>query len=830
MPLSPTISPTMSTNKKIAEFPDVHAKLQKPTKQSAFERQKAEAEAKRQREAAETAAVYEDFVKSFDADDDNDHDNEGGAQHFRGRAPPGGFAPRGGALGGAGRRHFGGPVSGLGSMKSSGPGTLGQAIAPSYAKKRNYDGGFATGGRRDHSTGRLGFDNDDDDNNNGAQQHKTLAKAFDASDDEEERVGGGSRSEDRAVAKPTLRLVNLPPATSPAVIKALIPNTLSVEGVRILPPAVQGTDRKSLAAIVTLAQDTAASEIDAAVSALQHRYLGFGYYLSLHRHLSSAAVAMAAEASLMGPAAGSHPFGAKPVATPGPGNGHGGGPHGGPGRFAPPSSYGPAGAPLSRNLFHVPIQPPRDIKQLRMIHKVVESVLEHGPEFEALLMSRADVQREEKWAWLWDARSQGGIWYRWRLWEVLTGGGQGKGRYLPLFEGSHAWKVPDKPLPYEHTTGVDGFISESEYDSEFDDEDEDEPKIITEGSKADEEVFLNPIEKAKLVHLLSRLPTTLSKIRKGDIARITAFAITHSNRGADEIVDLIVSNIENPLAFSSANPDHQRDAPNQSSDSRDASPFLAELAKPPTSDPSTSQDTSGAKLVALYVISDILSSSSTSGIRHAWRYRQLLEASLKSRHVFEGLGLMPEKLNWGRLRAEKWKRSVGLVLSLWDGWSVFPMDSQELFVKSFENPPSLSSGAGAKKEGEMRGAGGDEERAKGRWKTVEALPEAAGVEAGGDDGAESDGSYDEYTDDEELDNELLAQYHIDGESLLDIDIVGLAIEEAGGDDSAMGDAAASSPKNVVTTVIAPPTGAASKRKGRMTAADMFADSDSGDEK
>lgn len=821
----------MSTNKKIAEFPDVHAKLQKPTKQSAFERQKAEAEAKRLREAAETAAVYEDFVKSFDADDgDNDNTNDSSAQPFRGLPPPGGFAPRGG------RRHFGGPGSGLGGMKSSGPGTLGQGPAApgSYAKKRNFDGGFTTGGgRRDHSTGRLGFDNDDDDDNGGALLHKPLAKAFDASDDEEERLGGGgSRSEDRAVAKPTLRLVNLPPATSPAVIKALISSTLRVEGVRILPPTAQGTDRKSLAAIVTLAQDTAASEIDTVVSALQHRYLGVGYYLSLHRHLSSAAVAMAAEASLLGPAAGSHPFGARPVPTLGPGNGHGGGPHGGPGRFAPPSSYGPAGAPLSRNLFHVPIQPPRDIKQLRMIHKVVESVLEHGPEFEALLMSRADVQREEKWAWLWDARSQGGIWYRWRLWEVLTGGGNGKGGYLPLFEGSHAWKVPDKPLPYEHTTGVDGFISESDYVSEFDDEDDEEPKIITEGSKADEEVFLNPIEKAKLVHLLSRLPTTLSKIRKGDIARITAFAITHSNRGADEIVDLIVSNIENPLAFSSANPDHQRDAPNQSGDSRDASPLITELAKPPTSDPSTSQDANGAKLVALYVISDILSSSSTSGIRHAWRYRQLLEASLKSRRVFEGLGLMPEKLNWGRLRAEKWKRSVGLVLSLWDGWSVFPMDSQELFVKSFENPPSLG---GAKRDGDKGGLVGDEERAKGRWKTVEAMPEAAAAAEGGrDDGDDSDGSYDEYTDDEELDNELFAQHHIDGESLLDIDIVGLAIEEeAGGDDLAMGNiATAPNPKNAVTAAerLSSPEASPPKRKDRMTAADMFADWDSGDEK
>ncbi|POS72161.1 hypothetical protein DHEL01_v209447, partial [Diaporthe helianthi] len=660
----------MSAPNKIAEFPDVEAKLQKPTKQSAFERQKAEAEAKRLREAAETAAVYEDFVKSFDADADNDDRN----QNERG---PGGFGrppqPRGGGFGGAGggRRHFGAPA-GSGGMKISGPGSLGPAPPPmSFGKKRTYDGFQSNNDRRrDHSaTGSARLGSGLDDSEIGS---KPIAKAFDASDDEEEHTGLG-RSEEKAVARPTLRLANLPPATSPAAIRALIPTNLVVEGVKILPnnaPGVAGTDRKSIAAIVTLSQETAASEIDAAVSALQNRYLGFGYYLSLHRHLSSAAIAAGSMTNVTSSTTTSHPFGAKPVSQPGPPSGQDTR-----GRFAPPTSYNSMG-PVNRGvLLHVPIQPPRDIKQLRTIHKVVESVLEHGPEFEALLMSRPDVQKDEKWAWIWDARSQGGIWYRWRLWEILTGGGQSRkerGRYLPLFDGGSAWKVPDKQLAYEYTTGVDEFVSDSEYDSEFDDEDDDEPKITTDGTKEPDEVFLNPIEKAKLVHLLSRLPTTLSKIRKGDIARVTAFAIMHANRGADEIVDLVVTNLEHPLSFSSANPDHKDAATDQQGEySRDTSPT------PKDPDPASSRDTSGAKLVALYVISDILSSSSTSGVRHAWRYRQLLEAALKARRSFEGLGQLPERLSWGRLRAEKWRRSIGLVLSLWEGWCVFPNDSQE---------------------------------------------------------------------------------------------------------------------------------------------------------
>lgn len=826
----------MSAPNKIAEFPDVEAKLQKPTKQSAFERQKAEAEAKRLREAAETAAVYEDFVKSFDADDDDDDRN----QNDRG---PGGFGrppqPRGGFGGaGGGRRHFGAPA-GSGGMKASGPGSLGPVQPPmSFGKKRTYDGFQSNNDRRrDHSaTGSGRFGSGFDDSEPGS---KPIAKAFDASDDEEEHTGMG-RSEEKAVARPTLRLTNLPPATSPAAIRALIPTNLVVEAVKILPhsaPGVAGTDRKSIAAIVTLSQETAASEIDAAVSALQNRYLGFGYYLSLHRHLSSAAIAAGSMTNVTASTTTTHPFGAKPVAQSGPPSGQDTR-----GRFAPPTSYNPMGAVNRGVLLHVPIQPPRDIKQLRTIHKVVESVLEHGPEFEALLMSRPEVQKDEKWAWIWDARSQGGIWYRWRLWGILTGGGQSRrerGRYLPLFDGGSAWKVPEKQLAYEYTTGVEGFVSESEYDSEFDDEDDDEPKITTEGAKEPDEVFLNPIEKAKLVHLLSRLPTTLSRIRKGDIARVTAFAIMHANRGADEIVDLIVTNLEKPMSFSSANPDHINAGMDQQGDySRDTSPT------PKDPDPA-SRDTSGAKLVALYIISDILSSSSTSGVRHAWRYRQLLEAALKARRSFEGLGQLPERLSWGRLRAEKWKRSIGLVLSLWEGWCVFPNDSQELFVRSFESPPSLLRG-GKEEAEELKDQAKRAAAGGGRWKTLDATAAAAAAAVTAEtsaaedvDGADSDGSYDEYTDDEEADNELLARYHIDGEPLLDVDIVGLALD--GGEDVQMGgdgggtsapdvkkgqeenpDTVARGPSKVASSSSLGPGG---KRK-RVTAADMFADSDS----
>ncbi|CRK11754.1 hypothetical protein BN1708_010270 [Verticillium longisporum] len=129
------------SSKKIAEFPDVEAKLQKPTKQSAFEKQRAEAEAKRAREAAETAAVLREFEASFDDDDDNGRDGHGGGggrygassqQGGPGRGPTGGSGGFGGPPA-ASRRHFGASAlkSGPGSLgpvpPKSGPGSLGFA-------------------------------------------------------------------------------------------------------------------------------------------------------------------------------------------------------------------------------------------------------------------------------------------------------------------------------------------------------------------------------------------------------------------------------------------------------------------------------------------------------------------------------------------------------------------------------------------------------------------------------------------------------------------------------------------------------------------------------
>ena len=280
----------MAEDPKTKSIPDVTSKLSAPAKKSLFERQKAEAEAKRARERAETAAVYEDFVKSFEDDSPvPDRSTSEGKQNKLGNRNTG-FG------GGPAKRHFtsSGP-------RMSGPGTLGPA-PPSLSRKRTHEGFQSSHRNRDPTQGTLGFDNGGG---------TSTASAFRASDDEDEGAAD-AREAERAAARPTLYLASLPPGTSQSVVKSLIPSVLNIDNVKFLKPAGQSvTARKSVSAIVTLASESAASDIDSSVSALQNRYLGWGYHLSISRHLSSAALGSTVA---VGPAStGSLPFGAKSI-------------------------------------------------------------------------------------------------------------------------------------------------------------------------------------------------------------------------------------------------------------------------------------------------------------------------------------------------------------------------------------------------------------------------------------------------------------------------------------------------------------------------------------
>jgi len=708
----------MPDDTKPKGFPDISAKLSALPKKSVFERQKAEAEAKRAREQAETAAVYEDFVKSFE--DDN---QTPGRFSTEGRVnAPGNFNNNrnSGFGGGPAKRHFtsSGP-------RSSGPGTLGPP-PPSLSRKRTHDGFPSSQRNRDSGSGVLGFPN----------TGSGPAAAFGASDEEEERTADAKEAE-RAAAKPTLYLASLPPGTSPSVIKSLVPSTLVVDGVKILrPPSQSSTDRKSVSAIVTLANESAASDIDSAVSALQNKYLGWGYNLSITRHLSSAAISSSMPVTIGLSSTTSLPFGAKTIQQ-NPGGSLSRAPPPGSRGFAPPPSYGPAygrGGPSTQ----VEVKTPSDLKQLKLIHKTLENLLDYGPEFEALLMSRPEVQREEKWAWLWDPRSPGGVYYRWKLWDILTNTQSRDARRRAsekdsvIFEGGPSWLLPETNTKFEYTTRMDEFVSDEDYnssDEEHSDTEEDRrnaggaPAADGLGGANEGSGYMNPLQKAKLTHLLARLPTTHAKLRKGDVARITAFAIEHAGAGADEVVQMIVSNIISPLAYTGANPDREI----EKGIARGEDDGVGSNEKPTQTRPLSSLvDTSAAKLVGLYLISDILSSSATSGVRHAWRYRQLFESALKSHQVFEHLGRLEKDLKWGRLKAEKWKRSIENLLHLWEGWCVFPQGSQERFAQAFDKPPlTEEEQREGREKAEAERASNAFAKGKSRWRTLDEEAAAA---------------------------------------------------------------------------------------------------------
>lgn len=394
---------------------------------------------------------------------------------------------------------------------------------------------------------------------------------------------------------------------------------------------------------------------------------------------------------------------------------------------------------------------------------------------------------------------------------MLTGSQtrRGQGKYLPLFEGASAWKSPDQPLAYEYTTRLDEFVSDSEYNSSDEEDSGDEgarrlhhggappdPSTLVDDGKS----YLNPLEKAKLTHLLARLPVSTGKLRKGDVARVTAFAISHAGRGADEVVSMIISNIEKPYAYTSANPNHRKDKDTSGDDGED-----------------DESDTSSASLIGIYLISDILSSSSTSGVRHAWRYRQLFEAALKHRHVFEKLGRLERKMNWGRLRAEKWKRSVGNLLTIWEGWCVFPQESQDWFVNVFNNPPlTAKEETDAKRKEEEERA----EKGKNRWKAMEVAKQAEAQESVEEEVMDEDVDGEPMMEDEDVDGEPMEDEDLDGEPMEEFeDMDGEPMEE---DEPPALESKSEPPPEVVAR-----TDAAQvvQPRRRPRAVDMFADSD-----
>ena len=837
---------TMADEEHPKEFPDVNHKLAAPKKLSAFEKERQAAQAKQQRAEAENAAALRAFEDSFaDEDDDDPLSNLTG-----GRGPPFGPGGGGGGYGGPERR-YGMPPEG----PRSGTGTLGPVPGPpppSLKRKRALDQmREAQEARREQEIGDF-----EDSKSDSRESPQPVLQDGD---------------HDVDAPRPTVHLTCLPPGISSDEVKMLLKDHLNVHSVRFLPPAGPGSNTKrSTSAIATLASDVPAAQVDNVVSALKDRYLGCGFYLSLSRHLSSAAMHPSTAATTT---ASSEPFGAEKTHdpqdrfsmrnAPPPMDQRG---------FAPPDSYDSPARPGYENSAQpdasVSVRPPLDIAATKAVHTVVDHLLleldpERALETEAMLMALPEVQRDERFAFLYNSMSPAGVYYRFLLWapEDPSDATREVKRRVRGPERIYGdvpidWLPPYSQVPFPDLKSLAEVVTDMDYESSDEESDDEgrERKFNSGregemGPETNDKKHLTPLQRARLTYLLSRLPTSNARLRKGDVARVTNFTINHAGQGAEEIVDTLLLNVEKPFSYSLAAKYEDSDEDQDEEDVYEPGENLANLDCPPPvaqKDGKRDDDPSTSKLIALYVISDILSASSTAGARNAWKFRQLFESGFKAQKTFEHLGKLDKELAWGRLKAEQWKRKVGVVFGIWEGWSVFSSEVHEELKRSFLEPPlSEEEKAASEAQAAIEEKKKQEEKWMGKFKRVgqtdspagSASPASAPIAAAPEKVAEDvDGARLDDVDgvpmDEGVDGQPMAD-DIDGVPMDDID--GAPIDTQvdgdpiGGFDGA-GNERPPSPKmpGLLSVSAEKPYSTNGKPTGprrRMRAEDMFADSD-----
>ncbi|KAF2226349.1 hypothetical protein BDZ85DRAFT_229632 [Elsinoe ampelina] len=687
------------------KFAGVADKLNAPKKLSQFEKARQEAEQKRQREAAEAAEALREFEDSFAADDDEKRRSSFG----RPPAGPGGRVHQKADYEDESEDDLAGIVA-------RGQGGYRQAARDSaHSSRWSRDGPPRGQSARDLSD---------------PSAPPSLKRKRELEEMAARRKGDRSPEDDPAVRRPTMLLQSLPRSTTDEDIRKILPNSLKVEDIKFLS---QSADH-SLAALVITHTSTPVSEINAIVSSLQNHYLGFGHYLNITRHVSTTSAAPVLDPSLS--LHSKNPFGATALQSADPLSFDS---RSSLSRAPPPDSFnlssGSRPGVRPNNLLQVTVTPPSDIKLLKLIHSTAEKLVLYGSTFEAVLMSRPSVQHDEKWAWLFDSSSKAGVYYRWLVWRWASSNSPNVKRDLgalgeeKIFSSGPLWMPPEQQPKYQDVVEIEDLTVHADYVSSSEDEGEEDHgtknaaggKMLTLEEAGGDNTFdgsakyLNPYRRAKLVWLLKRLPDNMAVLRAGDIARVTNFVVANAGNGAEEVVDLLLCNVEKPFYYIVKYEDDKDDEEDGKT------------------------DMSGGQLIGLYVISDVLLASATSGVRDAWKYRALFEAALKDRKIFEHLGRLERENGWGKMKGEQWKRKISVILELWYSANVFTSDSQKLLKQRFLEPP-LSKEEQDQKEAEDRKEREDRERE--RWRTAGQDSTTNDVEgsattAGGDKAAEA---------------------------------------------------------------------------------------------
>ena len=447
---------------------------------------------------------------------------------------------------------------------------------------------------------------------------------------------------------------NLPLGITPARVEELFsgfPQLKVVKVEKISPSQSIGPPqrtRPSASMKVTFDKAATARDLDGAMNKMNDKkYLGKGYYLHLDRYLGGRSVSTKQH---------EEPFGAAlhdvEVAK----------------GFAPPPDLGGTSRDRAREdvankRLLVTANAPPDLPTLRLIHQTIEGVLEGGAEFEAALMQDEHVQSSERFAWLFDQKHPLNRYYRWRLHEILTSTTR-----PDVFQRNPDWRGPKEALKDEFASGL-WDLSPTHEDVGSDDDD---LPVHTRTALPDGDNYpgradtgygvMPPRSRALLIWMLATLPP--SAALSNEIAAFSAFAVEHVNKGMNEIVSLLISNVFQPFFLSKASP---KFASKDISDEEEGR-FRGQIPQLTTN--------------ALRIISDVARTTQKEpGM--AYRYRGVIGLQLTDRKVFDHLEKLPRNLELGRLAENQYRDDVNAILKVWMNESLFEKEILEHIEYAF---------------------------------------------------------------------------------------------------------------------------------------------------
>ncbi|KAL5117509.1 hypothetical protein ACEQ8H_004539 [Pleosporales sp. CAS-2024a] len=457
----------------------------------------------------------------------------------------------------------------------------------------------------------------------------------------------GFRQAENAYTTLMAKASNLPPHMDTQRVEELFaayPSLKVTKIEKIAPqgPAVKG--RPSATMKVIFDKDAASRDLDEAMMKMNDKkYLGRGYYLHLDRYLGG----KAAETTQF-----KEPFGARwqaPEVAKG---------------YAPPPDLGGGnrdGPREDREQLIVTANLPPDTATLRLIHQTIEGVISGGVEFEAALMNDAQVQDEERFAWLYDQKHPLNRYYRWRMHQIVCDTSNAE-----IFENCGLWNGPTEPLADEFAGDLGSFDPVDEDSDSDDEEQKTQHKILPIGDNYPGRVdtgfgILSPRSRAMLLWLLTSLPP--GSIVVDDVAAISVFAVEHAAQGMDEVVDMLVANVVDPFQLSDANVRKLEAEAGGKEDIRRA-------------------DTRQVTLNAFRILHDVLfTTSKESGA--AYKYRLAIGTQLVERKILEHLEQLPTQLGMGRMKERAYRDEIKAILKVWEEEGLFDKAMLEHFDQVF---------------------------------------------------------------------------------------------------------------------------------------------------